>query len=115
METPSPPRPKRGYLGPGIIALVVLVVLALVINYAALSHPAPRAISGADAATLIAQGLQSEQNTSQPPSVTFPAEPVRAGLTFRCELRHADGTSSVIVVTEVNGSGKLSFRLANSG
>jgi hypothetical protein len=60
-DVPPPARPKRGYLGPGVIALVALVGLALLINYVALSNTPPHTLSGADAATLVSQGLQASR------------------------------------------------------
>ena len=107
----SPRRPKRGYLVPGIIALVVLAALAVIINYAGLSHPSPHTLSGSDAATLISQGLQSDQGASSPPQISCPArEPIRAGVTFRCTWHRPGGTLTPVEVTETDGTGNLRFR-----
>ena len=109
-DASPPPRPKRGYLGPGVIALVALVGLALLINYAGLSTTPPHTLSGADAATLVSQGLQAQQGTAEPPQVTCPkSEPIRRGLTFVCLWHRAGGATVPISVTETNGAGRLSF------
>ncbi|MHB1535626.1 MAG: DUF4333 domain-containing protein [Acidimicrobiales bacterium] len=113
MEHPPPataPAPKRGYLVPGLIALVFLVGAAVLINYTALSHHVSRRLNGPDVATLISQGLQAQLGARVPPQVSCPAhEPLRAGLTFECVLdRH--GRRSAVQVTETNRAGQLSFR-----
>jgi hypothetical protein len=109
-DAPPPARPKRGYLGPGVIALVALVGLALLINYTALSTASPHTLAGTDAATLVSQGLQAQQGTAEPPQVTCPeSEPIRNGLTFVCQWHQAGGATVPIHVTETNGAGRLSF------
>ena len=80
---------RRGYLVPGLIALAFLAALALVINWAGLSHPRPRTLSRSDAQTLLSQALQVQLGDASPPQVRCPgAEPVRAGWRFTCHLLH---------------------------
>jgi hypothetical protein len=101
---------RRGYLGPGIIALVALAAVALVVNFVGLSHRSPHTLSRNDAATLISQGLQAQQGGSSRPQVSCPVdEPVRAGVQFECTLHHPDGSSQQIQVTETDASGDLHF------
>jgi len=101
---------RRGYLGPGIIALVVLAAIGLVINFVGLSHRSPHTLSGSDAATLISQGLQAQHGGSGRPQVSCPAsEPVRSGVRFECSLHEPDGSSRSIAVTETDRSGDLRF------
>jgi Domain of unknown function (DUF4333) len=107
--------PRRGYLGPGIIALAALAVIALIINFVGLAPSSPRTLSRTDAATLISQGLQAQQGGSARPQVSCPAdEPVRAGMAFRCTLHHPDGSSQPIQVTETDSRGDIRFALVGS-
>lgn len=101
---------RRGYLVPGIIALVVLAAIALVVNFVGLSHRSPHTLSRSDAATLISQGLQAQRGGSGRPQVSCPAdEPVRPGVRFECTLHHPNGSTQPIQVTETDGSGDLRF------
>ena len=100
---------RRGYLLPGLIALVVLGVLAVLIDVVGLQHRAPRTLAGPDVATLIAQDLQTRTGAHQPPQVRCPAsEPVRAGVEFTCEEQAAGGTRT-IRVRETSAGGAFTF------
>ncbi len=106
---------RRGYLGPGIIALGVLAIIAVIVNFVGLSPSSPRTLSRTDAATLISQGLQSQQGGASRPQVSCPAnEPARAGMAFQCVLHHPDGSSQPIQVTETDSRGDLRFHVVGS-
>lgn len=110
------PRPRRGYLVPGLIALVVLAAIAVVVNFVGLQSRTPRTLAGSEAATLISQQLQAAHQEATPPDVTCPAsEPLRAGVVFRCVLHRTGQPPVGLRVTELAG-GTLSVRqLAPSG
>ena len=104
------PRPaRRGYLVPGLIALAVLALIAVVIDVVGLEHPTPRTLAGPDVATLIAQDMQTRTGASQPPQISCPAsEPVRAGLRFACHLQSGRG-SRTIEVRETSAQGAFTW------
>jgi Domain of unknown function (DUF4333) len=108
-ETGRPRPPRRGYLLPGAIALVVLGILAAVINAAGLQHHRPRTLAGPDVATLIAENLQTRANAAQPPQVRCPpSEPVAAGVAFTCVLSTSHGPQDLLV-HETNDQGAFTF------
>jgi hypothetical protein len=110
---PTSPRAgaRRGYFLPGVIALIALLVLGLVWGAGDLEHPAATSLTGPDTASLIALGIQAQQDLSRPPDVTCPArEPVRTGLTFDCKL--AGTPPRTIHVTEIDSRGEVRWSLA---
>ncbi len=113
MEQGRPRPPRRGYLLPGAIALVVLAIIAAVINAAGLQHHSPRTLAGPDVATYIAQGIQAGPGRHTLPEVRCPAsEPVRTGVRFTCtEQASRAAPVRTVVVTETNGSGTFTWRL----
>src|ERR1700722_10017793 len=101
----SRPRPKRGYLVPGIIALGVCAALGVIIDVAGLQSHTASHLAGADVEVLVSQSLQAATGQHSPPQVRCPAEePRRAGVTFDCTLLRAGRPPAVITVTETSSS-----------
>ena len=97
---------------PGVIALAVVTLLAVVVSTAGLQHRSPRSLSGPNVATLISEDMQTRSGAHQPPDVRCPAsEPVRRGTRFACRLRAPHGEQRVDV-TETDDQGSLSWRVA---
>lgn len=117
-EQPGPAAPARasrrkgrGYLVPGLIALAVLGVVAVVVNAAGLQHRDPTALAGPDVATRIAQSIQARNALPTPPQVRCPAStPVRGGLVFTCRLTAGPGRD--ITVTQTDGRGSYTWSVA---
>lgn len=110
----TPAKPKRGYLLPGTIALVVLGGLAAVFGVVGLQTHYPRTLAGPEEATLISQALQARARHGEavPPTVRCPAvEPVRRGLVFDCTLVRPGGRAQTIRVTETNARGSTSYEV----
>jgi hypothetical protein len=106
----SPARPKRGYLLPGTIALVVCAVIATVIDLAGLQSRTPSSLAGRQVETFLSQSLQANHPQQDPPQVRCPAEePLRAGLSFDCTLL-SGGRPVSIQVTETSGHGTFRYR-----
>jgi hypothetical protein len=102
------PRPKRGYLVPGIIALVVCATIGIVIDLAGLQSRTPSTLAGRQLDALVSQSLQATHPQRTPPQVRCPAtEPERTGLVFDCSLVRPGRHDGVIRVTELSGSGTL--------
>jgi hypothetical protein len=112
---PAPARRsgRRGYLIPGAIALVALLVIGLAIGAGGdLTHPPPKTLHGSDVAGQIALSIQAEQNDASLPTVHCPDhQPVRSGYTFTCSLERA-GSVRTVDVQEIDGRGHLRWSLA---
>lgn len=109
-----PPRGRRGYWIPGLIALTVLVLIAVAVGAGDLSHPAPSSLARSDIESQLALGIQTERRTSGPPSVHCPgAEPVRKGYRFDCVVVTGE-TATVVTVTEIDDHGGLRWSMAGS-
>jgi hypothetical protein len=107
----SRPRPKRGYLLPGTIALVVCAVIAVVIDLAGIQSRTPSSLAGRQVEAYLSQSLQYLHPQAAPPQVRCPAnEPLRAGLSFDCSLLAAGRPPATIVVTETSASGTFRYR-----
>jgi Domain of unknown function (DUF4333) len=108
------PRSRRGYWIPGLIAIVVLVVIAVAVGAGDLSHPAPNSLAQSDIESQLSLGIQTEQRASEPPTVRCPGpEPVRKGHRFDCVVDRA-GTATVVSVTEIDDRGGLRWAMAGS-
>ncbi len=106
----SRPRPKRGYLLPGTIALVVCAVIAIAIDVAGLQSHTPSSLPGRQVEAFISQGLQYAHPQASPPQVRCPAdEPLRAGYAFDCVLVTAGRTPATIRVTETSARGTFRY------
>ncbi len=102
------PRPKRGYLVPGIIALVVCAAMATVIEFGGLRSHTPPSLAGHDVEALVSQRLQATHPQGSPPQVRCPAvEPLRAGLSFDCVFLEGGRPAGTIRVTELSAAGTL--------
>ena len=107
-ETGRPTPPRRGYLVPGIIALLVLAVIAVVIDVAGLQSHTPTTLAGSQIAQDVSEALQAAQQHATSPDVRCPAEePLRVGLVFDCTLLRSGRPPETIRVTERTKSGTL--------
>ncbi len=105
------PRKKRGYLVPGVIALVVCAGLATLIDVAGLQARTPARLAATEAETFLSEAVQARDNLATPPSVRCPGtEPLRAGVSFSCVIRLA-GRDHRVRVQEGSG-GRLSYEVA---
>jgi len=101
--TPGPRPAKRGYLLPGVIALTVLGLLALVGGYLTLQPHLPDTLDGPVVARFLSEDLQQGRNA---PEVTCPStEPVRRGLVFYCRLLRPGHPDVRLKVTETGHAG----------
>jgi hypothetical protein len=106
-ETGPPPRRRRGYWIPGLIAIAVLTAIGVAFGAGDLNHRSPRVLHGRDVAQQIALGIQVQEKLHQPPDVHCPAsEPVRNGWRFVC-TRIGAGPPRPIRVVEVDNRGRL--------
>jgi hypothetical protein len=93
--------PRRGYLVPGIIALVVLAVIALVIDVTALQSHSPSSIVGQEVEQDISSWAQAQEGLSSPVASCPAHEPKRDGAVFYCTLT-ASGRTRTVRVTELS-------------
>jgi Domain of unknown function (DUF4333) len=108
---PSGRRGRRGYWVPGLIAMAVLLVIAVAVGAGDLDHSAPRVLDGADIASQIGLGIQTQRGAATAPAVHCPkSEPVRSGWKFECSLQQAGKTVPVQVV-ELDQHGQLSWHI----
>lgn len=101
------------YVRSGLVALAVVVVLGVLLNFFLLAPRAPGALDGPVVAQGIERALQFNANGQEatPPTVVCPTrEPRRAGLTFTCHLRRGGG-STPVVVRETNAAGSFTFKV----
>jgi hypothetical protein len=113
-QTSRPARGRRAYWIPGLIALVVLVVIAVAVGAGDLSHPAPSSLARSDVESQLALGIQTERRTSEPPTVHCPGpEPVRKGYRFDCVVL-SGRTATVVTVTEIDDRGGLRWSTPGS-
>jgi hypothetical protein len=106
-EGTPPPRRRRGYWIPGLIAIAVLTAIGVAFGAGDLNHRSPRILHGSDVAQQIALGIQAQENLHQPPEVRCPAsEPVRNGRRFIC-TRVGSGPAVLIHVVEIDNRGRL--------
>jgi hypothetical protein len=109
-----PPRARRGYLLPGVIALVVLVAIGAAVGAGDLDHSRPNTLHGPDMAQQLALGIQAQQGWRTLPDVRCPAtEPVRDGWQFACRLV-GSGPDRSVQVTEIDSRGHLRWRIGPS-
>jgi Domain of unknown function (DUF4333) len=108
----GPPRRRRGYFLPGIIALAALLAIGAAIGAGDLSHPAPKTLGGPDVASELAFGIEGQVGATSPPPVSCPATvPVRDGYRFRCTtILH--GSPRPVAVVEIDTRGHLRWSLA---
>lgn len=112
-DTRPPPRGRRGYWVPGIIALVALLAIGLAAGAGDLDHAAPSVLEGSDVATQIALAVEVQQHRSSQPAVSCPSqEPVRAGLGFQCTIVLGAATYPIRVV-EVDGRGRVQWQIGS--
>ena len=105
---------RRGYFGPALTALGVLLAIALALGAGDLSHPRPRTLHGGEVADQIAFSLQSAGRRPSPPSVVCPpSEPVRQGLRFT-RTAVLPGRSVALQVVEIDGRGHLRWHAGSS-
>ena len=91
--------------------MAVLALIAIVINFTALTHHDPAKLVGPDVATRLSQAIQAQEGTSTPPQVECPGtEPVRNGYTFTCTLIRG-GHRQVIRVHETSDQGRFTWSL----
>jgi hypothetical protein len=82
------------------------------VNFAGLDHQSPTKLAGADVATFVAEGIQTQAGLSAPPNISCPAtEPVRVGLRFTCSWLRTTGDRAVYV-TETDSRGQFRFSVA---
>ncbi|HLH47318.1 MAG TPA: hypothetical protein VKV25_09170 [Acidimicrobiales bacterium] len=108
------PRPKRGYLLPGTIALTVLAAGAALFAVVGLQTHYPGHLAGPEVASQIGVDIQTRSARAEalPPTVRCPArEPVRAGYVFHCTLVRGGRATRTITVTE-GGGGSYRYALA---
>ncbi len=106
-----PPR-RRGYLVPGLIALIVCAGLAALIDVTVLQSHTPSRLVGSEVATQLAQAIQADRSEAQPPVIHCPpSEPLRAGRVFYCTLVRPGHNDAVIKVTEASTAGQFHFAL----
>jgi hypothetical protein len=112
---PAPaPGARRGYLLPGVIALVALVAIGAAAGAGDLDHSRPSTLHGPDVAHELALGIQAQQGSRPLPDVRCPAtEPVHDGWQFACRLVGRAPDRSVRV-TEIDGRGHLRWRIGPS-
>lgn len=93
------PRPKgrSSYLRSGIVALVVLAVIAFFINLLLLQRHTGSTTDGAQLAQRIAQGIQSKTKAATPPQVWCPASIPKTDTNFDCKLQSNRGAGWVAV------------------
>jgi hypothetical protein len=115
-ETGRARPPRRGYLVPGVIALVVCAALAVVIDLVGLQSHTPTTLVGSEIATDISQAIQSSRGDTSPPEVRCPAsEPMRAGTAFDCTLLQAGRPPTPIRVSETGSTGGFHFVVGRTG
>jgi hypothetical protein len=108
---PTGRRGRRGYWIPGLVAMAFLLIIAVAVGAGDLDHSAPRNLQGADIASQIALGIETQQGTASAPDVHCPEkEPVRSGWQFECSVTQA-GRSVPVDVVELNQHGQLSWHL----
>jgi hypothetical protein len=104
-------RPKRGYLLPGTIALVVCAVIGVGIDLAGIQSHAPSNLAGGQVEAFLSQSLQYTHPQASPPQVRCPAdEPLRTGYTFDCTLVKDGRSAGLIRVTETSATGTFSYQ-----
>jgi hypothetical protein len=106
-----PPRRRRGYWIPGLIAITVLTSIGVAFGAGDLNHRSPQTLHGSDVAQQIAFGIQAQEHLHRPPDVHCPpTEPVRNGRQFVCS-RVGAGPSVPIHVVEIDDRGRLRWSL----
>jgi hypothetical protein len=91
--------------------MAFLLVIAVAVGAGDLDHSAPRNLQGADIASQIALGIETQQGTASAPDVHCPKkEPVRSGWQFECSVTQA-GRSVPVDVVELDQHGRLSWHL----
>jgi Domain of unknown function (DUF4333) len=94
-----------------LIAMAVLLVIAVAVGAGDLDHSAPRVLDGADIASQIGLGIQTQQGAATAPAVHCPqSEPVRSGWRFECYVQQA-GKSLPVQVVELDQHGQLSWHI----
>jgi hypothetical protein len=86
---------------PGIIALVVVALIALVIDVTALQSHSPSTLVGAEVEQSIAQWAQAQKGMSAPVAQCPAHEPKRTGAVFYCTVTSA-GRTHRVKVTETS-------------
>jgi hypothetical protein len=105
----APGNAKRGYLVPGLIAFLCLLLIGAVLDVTDFSRSSGDRLGGPLVATQIATAYQGSAGGSLP-SVTCPAsEPVTSGLTFACRMT-TGGAPKAVTVTETGG-GRFHFQV----
>ncbi|MGH9077627.1 MAG: hypothetical protein ACRDY0_09295 [Acidimicrobiales bacterium] len=109
--TPAPGR-RSTYMRSGLVALAVLVLAGLAVNFGLLEHRSPGILDGQVVAERISEAMLFNEGTAGGgrPDLRCPAhEPLRGGLGFDCTLvRPRPG---VVRVTEEGDQGRFSFRV----
>lgn len=101
---------KRGYLVPGIIAFLCLLLLGTVLDITDFSRSSGSQLHGPLVASQIASAYQTSAGGGLP-SVSCPAsEPVAAGRTFTCTLQTGAAPPRTVTVTETGG-GRFGFHV----
>jgi hypothetical protein len=105
---------RRAYLRSGIVALVVLVLIAIGVSVFTLSPSSSRhSLPGSEVAADLATAIQSQRHLSSPPDLRCPPSiTLRQGDRFTCTL--VEHPHPVIVeVTQTNSQGNFTFIITN--
>jgi hypothetical protein len=108
-SAPAPAR-RSTYLRSGAVALGVVVIIGVLINFLLLQHHTGSTVDGGEISQRISQGIQFNTKASEPPQVACPRSVPASETSFDCTLEKGSGR----VVIEVQRlSGRFTWTITN--
>jgi len=99
--TEQPPARRSTYLRSGAVALGVVVVIGVLINFFLLQRHTGSTVDGHEIAQELSQAIQARTGVSTPPQVVCPSSLPESEPNFDCTLEKGAGR----VIVEVHRSG----------
>lgn len=108
--TEQPPARRSTYLRSGAVALGVVVVIGVLINFFLLQRHTGSTVDGHEIALELSQAIQAQEGAKSPPQVSCPSSLPKSEINFNCTL--VKGPARVIVAVHRSG-GSFTWNITN--
>jgi len=108
--TEQPPARRSTYLRSGAVALGVVVVIGVLINFFLLQRHTGATVDGHEIAQELSQAIQAKTGVSSPPQVACPSALPKSEANFNCTL--VKGPQRVLVQVHRSG-GSFTWTITN--
>ena len=108
--TEQPPARRSSYLRSGAVALAVVVVIGVLINFFLLQRHTGSTVDGQEVALDISRAIQAQTGATSQPQVGCPASLPKTDVDFNCTLEKATGN---VVIQVHRSGGSFTWKITN--